>query len=101
MASLVELPAEVLVYYIFPYLGPEGILNISECSEKMKRIVLDNSHHPLSTHLQYLKNMRKWCDRKKTVCDNESGLRNIEKCSKYDCKCQNISQRKDIADLKV
>ena len=42
MASLDALPPEVGVYYIFPYLKPEDILNIGECSERMKTIVLDN-----------------------------------------------------------
>ena len=98
MASLVELPWEVLVYYIFPYLRPEDIFNIGEWSEDMKRIVLDNSRPPLLTHS---KNMRKWCDRKNTVYDNESPFRNMEKCLKYDCKCQKFSHRKDVVDLKI
>ena len=58
MTSLDAVPTEVLVYYIFPYLRPEDIFNIGECSERMKRMVLDNSRHPLSTHLQYRKTRR-------------------------------------------
>ena len=101
MASLDALPPEVLVYYIFPYLKPEDIFNIGECSERMKRIVLDNSRHPLSTHLQYLKNRTNWCDQRKTVYDNEAPFRDMEKCSKYDCKCQNFSQCKYVVVLKM
>ena len=101
MASLDTLPVEVIVCYIFPYLKPEDIFNIGECSERMKRIVLENSHHPLSTHLQYIKNRTIWCDRKKTVYDNEAPFRKMEKCSKNDCKCQKFSQRKHMVDLKI
>ena len=37
MASLAELPLEVLVYYIFPYLRTEDIFTIGECSEKCEK----------------------------------------------------------------
>ena len=55
-ASLDSVPAEVLVYYICQYLKPEDIFNMGECSERMKRIVLDNS---VKDH--YWINCFKWC----------------------------------------
>ena len=47
------LPEEIMYRYVFSYLKAEDIFNLGQCSQKMKKIVVENTLHPLTTHLQY------------------------------------------------
>ena len=93
------LPEEIILLHIFPFLNPEDIFNIGECSQRLRNIVADNILHPLSTELQYLKVRKKFFVQEESIYDNIDCFRNIEKCLKTTCKCQNFIQRKSMVML--
>ena len=73
------LPEEIILLHIFPFLNPEDIFNIGECSQRLRNIVADNILHPLSTELQYLKVRKKFFVQEESVYDNIDCFRNIKK----------------------
>ena len=93
------LPDEIILLHIFPFLNPEDIFNIGECSQRLRNIVTENILHPLSTELQYLKVRKMFFVQEESVYDNIECFRNIQKCLKTTCKCQNFIQRKNIVML--
>ena len=90
---------EIILLYIFPSLNLEDIFNMGECSQPLRSIVANNILHPLSTELQYLKVRKKFFVQEESVYDNIDCFRNIEKCLKTTCKCQNFIQRKSMVML--
>ena len=94
------LPDEIILLHIFPFLNPEDIFNIGECSQRLRNLVPKNILHPLSTALQYLKVRKMFFVQEESVYDNIECLRNIQKCVKTTCKCQNFIQRKSRVMLR-
>ena len=86
-SSLENLPNEVILGLIFPYLNAEDIFNVGEPSKKMKNLVVYNIRHPLSTELQYLKIKKRFFKKENSPYDNVECFRNMEKCLKTTCKC--------------
>ena len=93
------LPEEIFLLHIFPLLNPGDIFNIGECCQHLRNIVAENILHPLSTELQYLKARKKFFIQEESAYDNIDCFRNIQKCLKTTCKCQNFIQRKSIVML--
>ena len=73
------LPEEIILLHIFPFLNPEDIFNIGECSQRLRNIVTENILHPLSTELQYLKVRKLFFVPEGSVYDNIECFRNIKK----------------------
>ena len=93
------LPEKIFLLHIFPLLNPGDIFNIGECCQRLRNIVAENILHPLSTELQYLKARKKFFTQEESAYDNIDCFRNIQKCLKTTCKCQNFIQRKNIVML--
>ena len=93
------LPQEIILLHIFPLLNRVDIFNIGECCQRLRGIVTENILHPLSTELQYLKTRKKFFMQEESAYDDIESFRNIQKCLKTTCKCQNFIQRKNIVML--
>ena len=79
---------------IFKFLSARDIFRFGRCSESLSRIVFDVTSHPLTTELQSIKTMVKHYSKETTPYDKFERFRYIDKCEKYECRCQNYRQRK-------
>ena len=92
------LPEEIMYRYVFPYLKAEDIFTLGQCSQKMKKIVVENTLPPLTTHLQYIKTKRRYVSGEKSVYDSSGhnfSFRNATKCNEVKCRCQHFLQSEE------
>ena len=92
------LPEEILYRHVFLYLKAEDIFNLGQCSQKMKKIVVENTLHPLTTHLQYIQTKRRYLLGEKSVYDSSRynfSFNNASKCNEVKCCCQHFLQSEE------
>ena len=91
-----NLPNIIFRDYIFKFLSHKDVFNLGMCSKTLKRHVIHETSHPLTTSLQCLKTMSKYYHKIDSIFDDIEAFHCFKKCGNPVCSYRSYLQRKNF-----